>query len=959
MTVRVLDRETGQILTLRNEDAEEGIRAGRYAVSSRSPIEVTNERSEALEVDAANLGAALEGGLRLDTQQDAAVRQDRRLEEQYGSGGAAVRAFAEGVGREATFGVSDPILELLGVSSQEGLAQRRERNPNAAMAGEITGAVAPMLLSGGTSTAARGATGAARSALRLGGAIPRTIGTGADMLAGAGTRALMGQSPGIARRIAARAGGMALGGAFEGAADGVRQILTEDALGDAPVTAERVLAGAGWGALFGTATGGLLGGGTSLIGEGLRGAGRGAQRLMGGSADAIRNAYESATGRGLSGGAAELYARVSSLASGADESAIARLTGLSDEGRRARDLIRRRSEVLDDGTRRITEALTDIERASTHTQDFAVGSLKRDPIVRAVRTDTVGAQMQAAQEALAEARRIADDITSNPHVYSGRGGVAQGRNLSRAMDGIAGDMAAAVERAAREPAEGAADLFISLDRFKRFVGRLQNRTSDPEAQAVLRRLYDGPRPGEGGWGGIRRILEDENLWGGTVTRLQRETNQAWTGFLGRRRQYSRRFLSEGARDTTDGAAAGALVDPFRSLYQGDSRRVAGFVNGFGTAANEGDERLLRETLEAQAELNERILEHFDVPPEVREQAIAARAQLQAIRETLDEVGESARTINQFRELAGDGGAARSVIALAAGGALGTALGDGEGAAIGGTIATALANPGQAVRVLTALDRLAGQSTQRIGDSVRRFLRRGGRAGRGAGARAGNLARRTAVVATVSAYREKISELSELSNPRTLQERIAQNTRDLDADAPHVQQALQTTAVRAASYLRERMPPQQRHAEARLIPGDRDRPPSRTQIREFMRVVRAVEDPLSLMDDLEARRINRASVDAVRAVYPELYSQIVGEVLSELREMETEPPYRDRLQLGTLLGAPTDPSLRPEFIASMQQASAAQRGGAPAQAQPTSPAPGQAPDVASQMASETRRLEARG
>jgi hypothetical protein len=966
MPMRVLDRSSGQWVMVDDADAQAGLLEGRYGVSSRqAPIGLIGSDGQEYEADAAHLGRALQGGqFRLESAGETEANAIRR---EFGDSEGTT--FGEGVARELTFGVSDYAAPALaaaaesfstgefGVRGEAGqrrasaLAQRairgrREVNPNAAVAGEITGAVLPMLLPGAgqaaAATRAARAAGTARSVLGGLGTVGRATGFVGEAIGGRVARAVAGEAPGLGRRILSRAAGTAAEGVVEGGLGGIRQVLTEDALGEHSLTAERVIAGAGLGALFGGATGFGLGGAGSALGEGFGAGLRGGRQLLSSGSETLSRAWQQRTGRELAPGVGELltdtYARASSLASGADQNTIRRFVDLGADGQRARAIVARGDDVLEDGTRRIREDLTALEGVSAHVQDFARGSLKRQPIARTIRTDTIGDQLAAAQSAVGRANALSDDILANPHIYAGGGGVAQGRHLATAVRGFGEDLARAMERAGSEPAEAAADIYITLDRMKRRIGQMQNQTRDPEAQRVLRDLYDSE---------FRPLLEQEALWGAPVAQLQRETNAAWTNYLTRRRDFEGMFLAEGERDA---------VDAFRRLSEGDPAKIRGFLGRVGSAANDRAEETFREVLTSQAALSDAITRNFDVPTELAASAQGARAGLDRIRRTLDEVTESASTLNQFRQLSGAGSVERAII----GGDIGSSIAGAPGAIIAG----ALFNPGQAVRVLGVLDRLQSQTNTQISDSVRRFLGRAAKGGASAARGVGRAASRGARAAarplpkvSVIAYREKIAELNALmTDPERQTRELAEGTSAIGADAPQVQQHIQTSAVRALNYLHQQIPAQNRNTAAELIPG-RERPPARADMERFMRAARVVEDPLSILEDLENRRLRRASVDTLRAVYPQLHSQIVQEVASAFAEPNATPPsYSDRIALGTLLGVPTDPSLRPEFLASIQASHAANSG---PQQQPPSAAPRRdAPDVAGQLESQMQRIESR-
>jgi len=80
----------------------------------------------------------------------------------------------------------------------------------------------------------------------------------------------------------------------------------------------------------------------------------------------------------------------------------------------------------------------------------------------------------------------------------------------------------------------------------------------------------------------------------------------------------------------------------------------------------------------------------------------------------------------------------------------------------------------------------------------------------------------------------------------------------------------------------------------------------------------VHDPLSILEDLKHNRLSRDTVDAVQENYPKLYQQIQTEIVQHISTMKDRMPYEKRVQLGKLFGVPTDPTLEPQFVASMRK-----------------------------------------
>jgi hypothetical protein len=189
-------------------------------------------------------------------------------------------ATAAGAARGLTLGASDAVLSGLGGDdTRRALQGLREANPIASGVGEVAGAAAPVILSGGTSAAAQaGVKGAGLGAKALAGTATavRTAGVAPRAAAAAGGIAERGVARGlqalgyeggsVASRAAAGAAKTAAAGLTEGAIYGGAQAANDAVLNGDAITAEKIVAGMGRGALFGGAVGGVLGAAGPLVG---------------------------------------------------------------------------------------------------------------------------------------------------------------------------------------------------------------------------------------------------------------------------------------------------------------------------------------------------------------------------------------------------------------------------------------------------------------------------------------------------------------------------------------------------------------------------------------------------------------------------------------------------------------------------------------------------------------------
>lgn len=217
-------------------------------------------------------------GYRQPTQSDVQNYQDKQS---YGEGiTPAVKAFGAGAARAGTFGLSDEFLvHKMGVNPST-LENLRKYQPTATGAGEIAGIGAGVLLApeaegvAAAKTALRLAEGAgtaaditaAKMALNAARASENALGA-SDLINPVSAVSKIGQgitagftpeATTLAGQIASKAMGGALGSGIEGAAYGLGNAVSEDALGDPNALGEKLLANVTHGALLGGALGGAL-----------------------------------------------------------------------------------------------------------------------------------------------------------------------------------------------------------------------------------------------------------------------------------------------------------------------------------------------------------------------------------------------------------------------------------------------------------------------------------------------------------------------------------------------------------------------------------------------------------------------------------------------------------------------------------------------------------------------------
>lgn len=247
--IQVQNSQTGEVETLEDDkQLPELVASGSVSIPNQD-YEFESPEGEKYKVGAKGFLDAVNQGWKY---RDQGLIQEEKLQEKYGD--STAKALLYGGLRGASLGVSDAILAKTGLVDQEELSAVKKYNPTASNVGEIGATLAPAIISGGTSLAAR-ATQKTLAGL---------LTTGAEY---AGKRAAQN----ITSQVAKKAIEMGAAGAIEGAVLGVGQTVSEAALGDHEFNAEALMQNVGTGALIGGGLGGVIGAGSEYAKKATRG----------------------------------------------------------------------------------------------------------------------------------------------------------------------------------------------------------------------------------------------------------------------------------------------------------------------------------------------------------------------------------------------------------------------------------------------------------------------------------------------------------------------------------------------------------------------------------------------------------------------------------------------------------------------------------------------------------------
>ena len=170
-----------------------------------------------------------------------------------------------------------------------------------------------------------------------------------------------------------------------------------------------------------------------------------------------------------------------------------------------------------------------------------------------------------------------------------------------------------------------------------------------------------------------------------------------------------------------------------------------------------------------------------------------------------------------------------------------------------------------------------------------------------------------------AYRNTVKLLNKFErDPEFLNSRVQSAVSRVAQAAPNTAAAAQITMIKAANFLQQKVPKRGAFGGFLDVLQQEIPLPSNVEMSKFENYVAVIDNPAVVLEQLDAGTITRESVEAVKAVYPELYQKIRQETMIRIQEDPTGLSYSKKIQLGILLDIPADASLLPQNVLALQQ-----------------------------------------
>lgn len=862
--------------------------------------------------------------------------QAEKLREKYGSGLDQLAAVGTGALSGLTLGFTDIVGAKLG--GQERLQAYEQLYGTERAAGNIAGTIATAFLGpvaaglrGGA--VARGAAAAAAPALAA-----EALGQRAAQGIGNIITRRLGQE--AAEGVAGTAARWAAHGATESALQGIGQEAARVAISGEDIGEK--LGQIGTAGLLSLGVGGVFGGGLGALGGALRSGGR-----------AVTRAVERVA-QDLPAAERALYrtqARFRNLTP--EQQVTAEILAQPEMAARARTAEARIAEhiegPMDVGLGRrvsrpgyLQEDITEkVRLASEGDEAIRNLGLKQRVITDSIASDAdnIAAQNAGSQQLIADHALELNRLANDEQFHRG-----QIRSIERLVgfdldpgsvrpDSVMGRLQRAIGEGG---VDGQAGVFIAVDGYKRELGRVISRIErisnktlrDIQTLEVLKPLYEQSRT----W------LETTRVWG-DLGNFQRELNASIVSKLSADSAFQKNWLSPESfgRDP---------VNPWRGGKVASAEKLRQNLEASVMPGTKDADRAIRDQIAGENE-QIRAMQRFgniDDVPGLTENLQQRLRINQRILERYDTAIEDARLGRLLKDMAGPVDSAAAMVAGAAAVSVSPAL---------VPLAAAIINPRVTMRAAEVVRGMADGQGAAITRSVGRAMRR-------VSDTSVQVAERLPTTgAKIVSFQDKSKRVEELSaNTQQIRAALERDMSWMANDAASARAKAIDVSLRGVDYLQRNIP----KGLAAPTPFAPNLPPSKQQVKVWLERFKAVEKPMSILDDMAKGKLTPEAVDAVREVYPETFAEIQTKVLEDLFEMRKrgkQPKYVERIQLALILGVPTDPTMTPEVMRAVQ---AQYAGASPEERQGQAPAKplggkgNKAPDFASGYRSGAEETE---
>lgn len=173
-------------------------------------------------------------------------------------------------------------------------------------------------------------------------------------------------------------------------------------------------------------------------------------------------------------------------------------------------------------------------------------------------------------------------------------------------------------------------------------------------------------------------------------------------------------------------------------------------------------------------------------------------------------------------------------------------------------------------------------------------------------------------ATAMARAEKVAAVirEHQADPYRSAARIEERVSDVRRVAPQTADHVSAAMSRALAFLSSQVPPSSRRGQFETNKGRM----SEEDARKLLRASEYASQPATILRDIGAGKIDRTTVEAAKALTPEVFAELQLRTMDQIQEAQAKGrpiPYKQRIKLSTLLDIPGDWTVAPKALAMLQ------------------------------------------
>lgn len=894
MGYRVFNKETQQYQGATAQELPNLLQSGKFSLDAGDTYKAAVPGGDYFDINPnTDFSTAIQDGLTFedDNERNKRIRLEKAAEfPGLAAGTAALRGASAGISDVAFRGIDESAKAFTGESPgiTQFISDIKEANPTASTLGEIGGTIASLAVpvSAPSLIGKAGVATTEALATRLG--------------------VKLGEKP--AADIIRRAAAKGLGSAVEGALYGASQSVSEAALGNPEDAAQNLIANVGVGAIFG----GLSGAVPSFLGDVYRGKVAGLTRKAASEAMEAVDDFNNATKGGLLKDSVDLIT-----------------TNYLKEGpnKEARQLALNFVENPNQMVRTMTDT---IQGAFKATKDFSYAvtkDAKNDLIEKFGQTKGKEAKKAAflAIDSLKNTRDSVKTFLASPEASLVDKGVLKNiQIISEKHKKILSE----IYRKGDERTVG--ESFKALDEFRKDFDRIAKPYLGKKEKTLMTPREEATRDVIQRFRSISaEALVDEKVFG-VLGSTNKKVNAAVTNFIDLSKEIGKAFGEKNPITKKRVISPGKI----KSLMNNPADARNALKQDLFTAWSEAAQNVIKVSKETGVD---QFLK--DMP----EDTLRILQDTNAMKKSTEQMRASLIALNALQPTTGaklSGAIIGNSIGAVIGGIVGTLVGGPIAGVIGGAVGTGvghlISSPVTRWRILSKMERAVLSNQNETAEKINRFF--GGlpidKKIKASGTRAGAL---DTFSQMLNDYQDDNSDkkrkarakedirktsipnmMTQLQNvnPDLFLQGMQKKLEGFEDAAPQVASQLAAANVRGMMFLKSKLP-QNTLAGSDIFPDSVKIMPSDSEQASFKRYVESVMDPMDTLNKFVEGRLQREHVEALQAVYPQLYGQIQSQVVDAMTNSEKPISYEKKLRVATLLNIPTMAAMTPDFMQALQ------------------------------------------